>query len=207
MFFLPLTVYLFFATGVNLFDKLPVVKENIEEINYFESENVSLEGNITVLGFLGKDVIAKRAIVYNLALKIYKPYYQFEDLQFVWIVSEENKEEVIQLKAALENISKIDKWNFVYGSDEEIISFFNQLHTDFNQLHTDENLDANYSSTQVYIIDKDKNLRGRNEVEETVGYDISTPAAINNKLRDDIKILLAEYRLALKKNNRYKREI
>jgi hypothetical protein len=32
------------------------------------------------------------------------------------------------------------------------------------------------------------------------GYDIRSVAVLNNKMEDDVKVLLAEYRLALKKN-------
>lgn len=203
MFLLPLTVYMFFATGVNLFEKLPVVSPQVNEINNFQSDGVQLQNNITILGFLGNDVLNKRALVYNLAHKIYKPYYQFEDLQFVWVVNENQQEEVAHLVVALEQIADASKWKFIYGSDA-------QIHTFFKSLHSAENLDEFASSSQVYIIDKERNLRGRDPQEaptETIGYDISTPAAINNKLLDDVKILLAEYRLALKDNNRYKRKI
>lgn len=203
MFLLPLTVYMFFATGVNLFEKLPVVSPQVNEINHFKNDGVVLQNNITILGFLGKDVLNKRALVYNLAHKIYKPYYQFEDLQFVWVVAENQQEEVAQLLTALEQIADPSKWKFVYGSNEQINTFFESL-------PSSESLDELGSSSQVYIIDKERNLRGRDPQEEphqTIGYDISTPAAINNKLRDDVKILLAEYRLELKENNRYKRKI
>jgi hypothetical protein len=66
------------------------------------------------------------------------------------------------------------------------------------------NLDATLSSPYVFIIDKDKALRGRDDDEDIgtlYGYDARTVAEINNKMEDDIKVILAEYRLALKKNN------
>jgi hypothetical protein len=63
--------------------------------------------------------------------------------------------------------------------------------------------------TLVYIIDKEGNLRGRDDDEDNLngrmfGYNSSSVAEINNKMVDDVKVILAEYRLALKKNNSFR---
>jgi hypothetical protein len=50
-------------------------------------------------------------------------------------------------------------------------------------------------------------LRGRTEDDGTVisyGYNTETVAPIHNEMVDDVKVLIAEYRLALKKNNKRK---
>ncbi len=62
------------------------------------------------------------------------------------------------------------------------------------------------SSPYVFIIDKDRNLRGRDHEDEGVlyGFDARVYAEINNKMSDDIRVILAEYRLALKKYNKEK---
>jgi hypothetical protein len=47
-------------------------------------------------------------------------------------------------------------------------------------------------------------LRGRDKEEGQevlYGFDATSVAELNNKMIDDVKIILAEYRLALKKNN------
>jgi hypothetical protein len=47
-------------------------------------------------------------------------------------------------------------------------------------------------------------LRGRDDDEEVgtlFGYNTSSVAELNKKMTDDVKVILAEYRLALKKNN------
>ena len=54
LFVLPLIVYLFFASGINNFAKLPVVTRNIMEIS--ELSNESLKNKITILGFFGKNI-------------------------------------------------------------------------------------------------------------------------------------------------------
>lgn len=71
-------------------------------------------------------------------------------------------------------------------------------------MKTNLRLDENASVSEVFIVDKNKNLRGRNDDKDlgmVYGYDVSSVAEINNRLKDDIKVILAEYRLALKKYN------
>ena len=62
----------------------------------------------------------------------------------------------------------------------------------------DLKLDEFHGSPYVFIIDK----RGRNDSDGiSFGYDMRSVAELNNYMIDDVKIILAEYRLALKKNN------
>ncbi|MBL4887639.1 MAG: hypothetical protein JKZ03_05525 [Flavobacteriaceae bacterium] len=203
LFFLPITVYLFFASGVNHFARLPVLTTNVSELEHFKTLDqspIKLQGNITVLGFLGSDLPLKNALVFNLAHKIYKPYYQFHDLQFVMIVSDSMQPVVKDLKLALKKIEDPIKWKFIYGDSEAISSQFKSLKTNLQ-------LNANLSSDFVFIIDKDKNLRGRDDDEDVktlFGYSTTSIAELNDKMNDDIKVILAEYRLALKKYNKEK---
>ncbi len=205
LFLFPITAYLFFSSGVNNFAKLPVLSENISEITEFESidgEKITLEGKITVLGFFGSDLQSKYGNVFNLTHKIYIPFHEFDDLQFVTVLQRGNENLVKELMVELDKITDTHKWKFVYGSPEATTNLFNSLKTNIS-------LDANFGSSQVFIIDKNKNLRGRSEDEDgdvLFGFDTSSVAELNNKMKDDIKVLLAEYRLALKKYNT-KREI
>ena len=78
------------------------------------------------------------------------------------------------------------------------------LQGQFNSLQTQLSLDENNSSPYVFIIDKKRTLRGRNDDEDVgtlYGFDATSVAEINNKMVDDVKVILAEYRLALKKYN------
>ena len=52
LFILPLVAYMFFASGVNNFGRLPTLTEQIEDLDAF-SPAETLSGKITVLGFLG----------------------------------------------------------------------------------------------------------------------------------------------------------
>ncbi len=205
LFLLPITAYLFFASGVNNFVKLPVLTENVSEINQFKTEDgktKQLKDHITVLCFFGSDIESSYANAFNLAHEIYKKNYQFKDFQFVILTPEGVEKEVQILKSKLAEIENPENWNFVYGQPKEIEKVFNSLGTNYK-------LDKNNASPFVFIIDKDQNLRGRNDDEDfgvLYGFDARVYSEINNKMSDDIRVLLAEYRLALKKYNS-KREI
>ncbi len=196
LFILPIVVYLFFASGVNNFGKLPILTEKIADISSMD-EVVELKDKITILGFLGNELENKKGVAFNLNQKIYKRFYEFNDFQFVMVVPLGAENKVAELKAELGNLTDITKWNFVYGNDEQIKIFFDGLKTDLT-------LDDDLATPYVFIIDKDRNLRGRDndEVEGTkYGFNATSVADLNNKMEDDVKIILAEYRLALKKNN------
>jgi len=203
LFLLPITAYLFFASGVNNFVKLPVITNNISELNQFKTEEGTtkvLKDHITVLCFFGKDVEASHANAFNLAHEIYKKNYQFKDFQFIILMPEGAQEDVKFLKSRLAEIENPENWNFVYGSSEAIKDIFNSLKTNYT-------LNDDLSSPYVFIVDKDRNLRGRddNEGEGVLyGFDARVYAEINNKMSDDIRVILAEYRLALKKYNKEK---
>ena len=196
LFIFPIVAYLFFASGVNNFGKLPILTENIEEVNQTDKP-VILKDKITILGFLGNDLLTKKGNASNLNEKIYKRFFEFKDFQFVMVVGENNEEKIKELKKELGKFSDVSKWHFVQMAKNEISSYFSSLNTGMA-------LAEDLSSPNVFIIDKDLNLRGRtDDVDETVkyGYNTSSVADLNNKMVDDVKIILAEYRLALKKNN------
>ena len=84
----------------------------------------------------------------------------------------------------------------MYGTPEEIEEFFKSLQTDLQ-------LDASGATPYVFIVDKERKLRGRkndDDIGTKYGFNTSSVADLNNKMKDDVKIILAEYRLALKKN-------
>jgi len=206
LFLLPITAYLFFASGVNHFAKLPVLTHNVSEINEFKTEDgktKQLKNHITILCFFGSDIESSYANAFNLAHEIYKKNYQFKDFQFVILTPESvEKEEVGLLKTKLAEIENPENWNFVFGAPEAIEKVFNSLGSNYT-------LDKNSASPYIFIIDKDRNLRGRDDDEDVgvlYGFDARVYSEINNKMSDDIRVILAEYRLALKKYNS-KREI
>lgn len=196
LFVLPVVVYLFFASGVYNFGKLPTLTTEVTDISSFDSE-VSLKDKITILGFLGNDITAKKGNAFNLNQKIYKRFYEFNDFQFVMVASTGMESQAAEMKKELAEITDIEKWNFSFLSDADIKTLFESLRTNLE-------LDQDLSTPYVFIIDKDRNLRGRNDDEDEgtkYGFNTASVADLNNKMEDDVKIILAEYRLALKKNN------
>ena len=197
LFIFPLLVYLFFASGKNNFAKLPILTEGVLEIRELDTTSgIQFQDKITILGYWGGSLEEKQAEALNLNEKIYKRFYEFEDFQFVFLVNEEYSTEVDKLKNALrEGVgTDLPKWNFVTVSRTN-------MQTNFNSLKTPLELNQSGSSPFVFIVDKESNLRGRNDDEDQgtlYGFDARSVAQINKKMIDDVKVILAEYRLALK---------
>ncbi len=196
LFVLPVVAYLFFASGVNNFGKLPILTKTVSDLSGFET-SVSLKNKITILGFLGKDVQNRKVNAFNLNQKIYKRFNGFEDFQLVMIVPKGTEASVLALKKELGTFTDVSNWNFVFGDAV-------QINNQFKSLKTNLNLDQELATPFVFIIDKDLNLRGRNDDEDEqikYGFNSNRVADLNNKMEDDVKIILAEYRMAKKSNN------
>lgn len=199
LFVFPIVVYLFFASGKNNFAKLPILTNEVNELSSLASitdDSIKLQDRITVLGYWGGSLDTKKAEALNLNEKIYKRFYEFEDFQFVFLVNEERLGQVDSLKKDLQEGvgTKLVKWNFISATTQEIKAHFNSLKTPLS-------LEINGSLPYVFIIDKDRNLRGRNDDEDEgtlYGFDARSVAQLNKKMIDDVKVILAEYRLALK---------
>ncbi|TDX14125.1 hypothetical protein [Flavobacterium sp. S87F.05.LMB.W.Kidney.N] len=198
LFVLPIVAYLFFASGVNSFTTLPVITPKVADFGNWKSLNgkkVSLDKKITVLGFSGSNILDNRGNYFNLNEKIYKRYNGFEDLQFVVLCPLGTEKEAQKIIGALSPFTDVKNWNFVFASNDEIQKFYDQL-------HLKQKLNQNLGTSNVYIIDKERNLRGRKDKDEyKEGYDTFHPSELSNEMLDDFKIILYEYRAALKKNH------
>ena len=111
--------------------------------------------------------------------------------------SEANAE---QLKKELGVTTNVDKWFLVFGTKDEVQSIFDGFKTNYK-------LDSHSYSPNAFIVDREMNLRGRNDDEDIegkvlYGYNAESVATIHQEMVDDVKVVMAEYRLALKKNKR-----
>ncbi|WP_298118865.1 hypothetical protein [Flavobacterium sp.] len=203
LFILPIVAYLFFASGVDGFTKLPTITEKIPDLGKWKShdnEAIHLQGKITILGFSGNDVYSKRGNYFNLSQKIYKRYSEFKDFQIVIVAPVGTEKQVDSVMTKLKTVSEMKNMHFVFANQNEIDTFYKSM-------KLQEQLDVEKGTPNVFIIDKEKNLRGRkglnkkNEEEYKEGYNTSLVSELHNEMTDDVKIILAEYRLALKKNN------
>lgn len=201
LFFFPIFVYVFLSTGINNFAKLPILTENIIDIIDIEGNenNISLKNNISIVGFWGGEINQKKSEALNLNQKIYKRFFEFQDFQFVFLYDQEQTFAINDLKNELISGVGTDlkKWNFIPTTRLVIKEVFESFNTNLK-------LDEAYSTPYVFIIDRNLNLRGRDDDEDSgilYGFNSQSVAEINNKMVDDVKIILAEYRLALKKND------
>lgn len=198
LFIVPLIFYLLLSSGINNFAKLPVVTKSVIDVSNINN-NYTFQEKISIVCFLGDDSQSIKGTFFNLNQKIYKPFYGFIDFQILAIYPEGNEDDIEKLKGELGAFTDMVKWKFVPSSREEIKIMFDSFKTN---LSLDENLFTNFA----FLLDREGNLRGRTNDEDFAdgklyGYNMVSVAELNNKMKDDIKVVLAEYRLALKKND------
>ena len=204
LFILPIVAYLFFASGVNSFITLPTITPSIPNVDAqwksLNGEKVSLDKKITILGFAGQDILANSGNFFTLNQKIYNKYREFKDFQLVFIAPLGTEAQAQKLLKELGKISDVSGYHFVFTTPEAISAY----HANLKLVGK---LDAQSATPYVYIVDKKRNLRGRKgksdkgKPEYKEGYNTTSAADLHNDMMDDVKIILAEYRLALKRNS------
>jgi hypothetical protein len=198
LFFGPLIFYLTLLTGTHQYTKLPILTQQVENISSFkQAANLSFTDHVTVVAFFGKDLLLHKTNALNLNEKIYKNFYGYPDFQIVIVLPEGSETEASLLQKEIGAFANIEKWYFVFLQDSEITTLFNSFETPYT-------LDPNFYTPYAFIIDKQLNLRGRNDEKEAengriFGYNAETVAVIHQKMVDDVKVLMSEYRLALKR--------
>lgn len=205
LFILPLSCYIYFSLAKHNSLFLPVITENVSELpagTTLDGKPVSLQGNISIVGFLGDDMTKKKETVFNINEKINNKYKGFADFQVVMLMPEGEQEEVKKVTEQLKRMADISNWRFLFVSPEQLAAF----HSSFK---SKQKLDADNGTYYLYILDKERRLRGRDgktkdkktgKYEYRDGYNSFLAAELHNEMTDDIKIVLREYRLALKKN-------
>ncbi len=210
LFVLPIVAYLFFASGVNSFISLPTITKAIPEVTSWktlDNKPVSLTNKITILGFIGSDVKKHKGNLFNLYEIIYSKYKDFKDFQVVMVLPDGTQNDVQELlKLDLNKLGTHKGWNFVFASPKQIDAFYDRL-------HLVGKLDQTLATPNVFIVDKQRNLRGRKgqDVKGTTeykeGYNTIFASDLYNKMMDDMKIIIYEYRAALKRNHNATRKI
>jgi hypothetical protein len=189
---LPIVIYMIFASATHNAD-LPAWES-------LKDEKVSLKNKITVLGFIGSDIKANQGNVFNLNQKIYDKYVGFKDFQVVIVAQDGSQKQVGELMEKLAAFTEnMTGYKIVFASPKEIQTFYDGF-------HLKGKLNADLSTSEVIILDKDINHRGRKgknkagKDEYRESYNTTSAADLHNEMTDDVKILLREYRLALKRN-------
>ena len=204
LFILPIVAYLFFASGVNGYTKLPILTPNTADFGKWETldgKEITLNGKVTILGFSGTELLKNRGNYFNLNQKIYQTYHKFKDVQFVVLCPIGTESDAKKVIDAFAMFTDVSQWRFVFATPEQIIAYHAQL-------KLVEPLDDKLGTPKVYIVDKDRNVRGR-KLEKGVkeGYNTFHPAELSNDMLDDFKVILYEYRAAFKKNHNASRKI
>jgi len=212
LFILPVVIYLFFASGIYNFAKLPVYGTQVQDIKHLASNEVKqvdtaedslkLQDHVTILGYLGDQLKTNVGYTANLNLTIYKYFQGYEEFQIVFFISPGSELFVERLKAELARVTDVKKFRFISATPDQTAQHFKSLNVPVP-------LVAN-GSPFIFVIDKTLHIRSRDNDDgkklNAFGYDI-TQAVETGYLKDDIKIVLAEYRSALKKNNNRSAEI
>ncbi|AZQ43306.1 membrane or secreted protein [Nonlabens ponticola] len=199
LFALPLVAYLFFLQGKHHFDTLPVVNDQVAELNDFktiEGNAVQLADSVTIITFLGNKPYERLGYVSNLNEKIYKEFHEFDTFQMISIVPQSGLEDIAEIKYQMATNTDVEDWHFITATDEQINNFVNSLEVQ-KELNTD------LSSDFAYVIDKNAAQRGRpkdDEEDAVYGYDTSSINDLQKVMIDDVRVLLAEYRFAFKEN-------
>jgi len=203
LFLLPIAIYMFFATGVNNFGKLPVLSQDVVSVSNFKDLNgapVTLDNKITILGFFGDTPLQTKAYTYNLAHKIYKKNHEYKEFQFLILLPQSARNGAKILTNKISEIAPTTAWKYAFGTPQAIQEAFASLKSGYS-------LDSSLASSFVFIIDKDAHLRGRNDDQDmpdglVYGYNSADIGDINNRMSDDVKVVLAEYRKETKENSR-----
>lgn len=208
LFFLPVTFLLLLYPAKHHYNTLDILDKHVSEIDAFASDengDIQLKNHLTVLGFFGKHPMTQLTGASNLKELIYDKFKGFKTFQVVILLPESAKNEAKILKRELMKYDELKYWQFAFGSSQAIEEVYSSL-------KSQDPLGEDLATDQVFIIDKDLNLRGRlddrndNElskkapVYEKRSYDIIKVADLKNKMSEDVRILFTEYRQKRKGN-------
>ena len=141
----------------------------------------------------------------NLKELVYDKFKGFKKFQIISISSLNSEKSLESVKKELMKSDELKYWFFATTSDEEINKIYSSL-----RYHNE--LDSSNYTSEVYIIDKQRNQRGRiddrddNQIENKIApfglysYNSIIVSEIKKKMNDDIRILFTEYRQKRKGN-------
>ncbi|WP_299115808.1 hypothetical protein [uncultured Winogradskyella sp.] len=197
LFFLPVAFLLMLYPSTHNYDPLEVVNNNVKEISI--SEGIKLQDHITVLAFFGNNPMDNSTAALNLKELVYDKFKGFKKFQIIVVAPKGSEDHYSELKKEVARYEDLRFWHYVFHTEEDIKAIYNSL-------KTQRSLDVDLSTDNVFIIDKDKNQRGRlddredNEKEQNkpvrqlYAYNCIEVAEIKNKMSDDMRILFTEYR-------------
>jgi len=202
LFFLPVLFLLFLYPSKHNYNALDIVKTNIPELHNFktsEGGSITLENQLTVLGFLGEDPMQDATPALNLKELVYDKFRGFKRFQIVVLLPESAKSQAQALKKELNAFEPLKYWTFAFGSPEA-------LQNAYTNLKISAVLRLDLGSDYVFIIDKERHQRGRLDdrtktqkekdapIQGLYSYNVLEVSELKNKMSDDMRILFTEYR-------------
>lgn len=185
----------------NLIATLPVINPHPGlQLRGAGFSEANFRNKVSVLVFNGDMDPLDRATISSLYEEAYHPYRLMKDFQLVSFVTSAAAKRALQKDLIALDGRLPQNWKIYLKS-------CSQLKRDFKGLKPQIEPSAGCGSSYVLLLDKDLALRGRVKDPKygaIHAYDASNIAMLSHQLDDDIHILLAEYRLELKKNNKYK---
>lgn len=208
LFFLPVAFLLMLYPAKHNYVPLDIINNNVVELHTFKSNNeekIKLEDYITVIGFLGKDPLNNTIAASNLKELVYDKFKGFKKFQVVIVVPNGTEQDIEALDKEISSYEDLKFWHYIFGSESAI----KQLH---NSLKIETPLNSDLSTNDVFIVDKDRNQRGRIDARDEKekesnkpvttlsAYDCIEVAIIKNKMSEDMRVLFTEYRQKRKGN-------
>jgi hypothetical protein len=202
LFFLPVAFLLMLYPAKHNYEPLNIVNEKVSDIENFytdRKDTITLDGHITVLGFLGESNFENSTAALNLKELVYDKFKGFKKFQIVIVVPEGTEEQVNNLKKEINTYEDLRFWHYAFGTKGEIKMLYNSL-------KSEQSLRDDLSTDNVFIIDKDLNQRGRIDGRDeravktnkprfsVYSYNTIEVAEVKNMMSDDVRILFTEYR-------------
>lgn len=216
---LPSVLYLLLTTGRHNFAHLPVLTYTDElgqqqerkapQFSFVNQDstivdNATVKGKVYVVDFFFTRCPSICPIMTENMRKVYDRFKGYEDFAVIsHTVDPANDTPQALTDYVLKKHIEGDRWYFVTGQKDSLYSAAFQY---LSSAMEDSLAPGGFLHTEYFVlVDKDGRLRSRIDDEgNMIGvYDGTDMQQVNN-LIDDIKVLMAEYRLELKENNRFK---
>lgn len=214
---LPSLLYLYLIQGKHNFAHLPyvtytdetgaLVQREAPDFNLIDQNAESLtradlKGKIYVVNFFFTSCPSICPIMTANMTKIHERFLHYDDLNILSLTVDPRRDTPETLKEYAVN-RKIDspKWHFLTGDKDSIYAVAYKF---LSSAMEDGSAPGGFLHTEYFVlVDKEGKMRSRedNNGNLIAVYDGTNSAHIND-LIDDIKILIAEYNLELKKNNK-----
>lgn len=159
-----------------------------------------LKGKVYVVDFFFTSCPSICPIMTANMMKLQTRFSGFEEFnQLSFTVDPERDTPEVLKEYAVERVINTDRWHFLTGEKDSIYA----VAYDFlSSAMEDESAPGGFLHTEYFVlVDKEGNLRSRKDEQgNIIGVYDGTEAQDIRDLIDDIKVLIAEYNLELKKN-------